>query len=173
VGLDNSVTSSPVSGPAAKLISLSGRAVSWFVLVMVLLTFAIVVMRYGFNLGWIALQESVTYMHAAVFMIAAAWTFQCDEHVRVDIFYRGKSLRHQAWVNLLGTVLLLVPFALFLLIVAWQYVASSWSVMEGSREAGGLPLVYLLKSLILILPALLLVQSFSTIKNCVSRLRTH
>jgi len=142
----------------AKIATL-GRAVAWLTLAMVLLTFLVVVLRYGFNLGWIWMQESVTYLHAAVFMVAAAWALQEDGHVRVDIFYRGGSERYKALVNLLGAVLFLVPFCVFMLMVGWEYVFTSWKLLEGSREAGGIPLVYLLKSLILVLPALLLVQS--------------
>lgn len=160
------------AGLAAKVVSRAGHAVSWLTLAMVVLTFAIVVLRYGFNHGWIWLQESVTYLHAMVFMIAAAWAFQADEHVRVDIFYRDRSPRYKAWVNLLGILILLLPFSLFLLIIGWDYVSASWSAMETSREAGGLPIVYLLKSLILVLPALLLVQSYSTAKACISELRS-
>ncbi len=66
---------------AATVIRRAGRAVSWLTLVMVVLTFAIVFLRYGLNQGWIWLQESVTYIHAMVFMIAAAWAFQTDQHV--------------------------------------------------------------------------------------------
>jgi len=157
---------------AATVIKQAGRAVSWLTLVMVVLTFAIVFLRYGLNQGWIWLQESVTYIHAMVFMIAAAWAFQTDEHVRVDIFYRDRSPRYKAWVNLLGTLIFLLPFSLFLLVIGWDYVAASWAVMETSREAGGLPLVYLLKSLILVLPVLLLIQSYSTARACISTLRT-
>ena len=156
---------------AARAVSMIGRGVSWLTLAMVLLTFFIVVLRYGFNQGWIWLQESVTYLHAMVFMVAAAWAFQTDDHVRVDIIYRGRSPRYKAWVNLLGTLLFLVPFSVFLLGVAWDYVAASWSTMEGSREAGGLPLVFALKSLLLILPALLLLQSLSTLRACTSQIR--
>ena len=144
-----------------------GRTVSWLTLLMVLLTFAIVILRYGMNQGWIWLQESVTYLHALVFMTAAAWAFQTDDHVRVDIFYRDRSGRHKAWVNLIGTLIFLVPFSIFLIVIGWDYVAASWLTKEGSREAGGLPLVYLLKSLILIMPALLLIQSFSVVRACI------
>ena len=143
----------------ARLIRWIGRGASWLILAMVLITFVIVLLRYGFNLGWVWLQESVTYLHAAVFMLAAAWTWQDDGHVRVDILYRGRSRRRQAWVNLLGTLLLLVPVCVYLLVIGWDYVAASWSLREGSRQANGLPLVYLLKSLILALPLLLLVQA--------------
>ena len=159
------------AGRAAAGVSYAGRAGSWLTLVMVVLTFAVVVLRYGLNQGWIWLQESVTYLHAMVFMIAAAWAFQVDEHVRVDIFYRDRSAHYKAWVNLLGTLIFLLPFSVFLLLIGWDYVLASWAAMEGSREAGGLPLVYLLKSLILVLPALLLVQSYSTVKTCISELR--
>ena len=156
---------------AAGLIGWLGRGISWLTLVMIFLIFGIVVARYGFNQGWIWMQESVTYLHAMVFMVAAAWAFQTDEHVRVDIFYRGNSSRYRHWVNLLGTVLLLVPFSLFLIVIGWDYVAASWQTLEASREPGGLPLVYLLKSLILIMPALLLIQSWSTARACISILR--
>lgn len=150
----------------------TGRAVAWLTLLTVIVTFAIVILRYGLNLGWIWLQEAVTYMHAAVFMLAAAWALQADEHVRVDIFYRGKPPRHKAWVNLLGTVLFVVPFSVFLFWIAWNYVAASWGVMEGSREAGGLDYVYLLKSLILVLPVMLLLQSLVSVMQNLRVLRS-
>jgi TRAP-type mannitol/chloroaromatic compound transport system permease small subunit len=159
------------AGPAARTIAMLGRTVAWLTLLMTLLAFGVVVLRYGFNLGWIWLQESVTYLHALVFMVAAAWAFQTDDHVRVDIFYRSGSERYRNWVNLVGTLTLLVPFSLFLLLVAWDYVAASWANHEASREAGGLPLVWLLKSLILVLPALLLLLAWCTARQCVAALR--
>jgi TRAP-type mannitol/chloroaromatic compound transport system permease small subunit len=159
------------TGPAARTIALLGRSVSWLTLVLTLLAFVIVLLRYGLNLGWIWLQESVTYLHALVFMVAAAWALQSDDHVRVDIFYRGGSERYRNWVDLAGTVVLLVPFCLFLLYVAWDYVAASWATRETSREAGGLPLVWLLKSLILVLPLLLLLQAWCTARQCIAALR--
>jgi TRAP-type mannitol/chloroaromatic compound transport system permease small subunit len=158
---------------AARLVSALGRGVSWLTLLMVVLTFAIVVLRYGFNQGWIWFQESVTYLHAIVFMVAAAWAFQTDDHVRVDIFYRARSDRYRDGVNLAGTLIFLLPFSVFLLYIGWDYVAASWATLEGSREAGGLPAVYLLKSLILVLPALLLLQSWVTLRQCLSRLRAN
>lgn len=138
-----------------------GQTVSWLTLVMVLITFAVVVLRYGFNLGWIWLQESVTYMHALVFMLGAAYTLADDEHVRVDIIYNRLGERARAWVNCLGVVLLLVPFCLLIILGSWDYVVSAWAVREGSPQAGGLPGVYLLKTIILIMPGLLLLQGLS------------
>jgi TRAP-type mannitol/chloroaromatic compound transport system permease small subunit len=156
---------------AASLVSWVGRTASWLLLLVVLLTFSIVILRYGMNLGWIWLQELVVYFHSAVFLLAAAWAFQADEHVRVDIFYRDKSPRHKASVNLLGTLLFVVPFSVYLLLVGWAYVSASWHVFESSREAGGLNFVYLLKSLILMMPVLLLLQSFDTVMRCIGVLK--
>nr|WP_242518733.1 TRAP transporter small permease subunit [Halochromatium roseum] len=135
-----------------------GAVVSWLALAMVLMTFIVVVLRYVFDSGSIALQESVTYMYAMLFMLGAAYTLQQDGHVRVDILYQGFSRRGRAWVDLLGTLFLLVPVAVFLLASSWTYVADSWAVFEGSREAGGIPGVWLLKTLLLVMPVLMLVQ---------------
>jgi TRAP-type mannitol/chloroaromatic compound transport system permease small subunit len=140
-----------------------GHAVAWLTLAMVLVTFAIVVLRYGFDVGWIAMQESVVYMHAVVFMLGAAYTLQADEHVRVDIFYRGLPPRRRAWIDLLGTVLFLWPLCGAVVWFSWDYVAAAWAVREGSREPGGLPWVYLLKSLIPALAVLLAVQGAATV----------
>jgi TRAP-type mannitol/chloroaromatic compound transport system permease small subunit len=135
-----------------------GRAVSWLSLCMVLVTFFVVVMRYAFDLGWIWLQESVTFMHAALFLIGAAYTLKHQGHVRVDIFFRRFTPRTRAWVDLFGSLLLLLPVCLFIFSVSWDYVAQSWRLHEGSREAGGLDGVYLLKSLILVMALLLVLQ---------------
>lgn len=136
----------------------AGRLVSWLTALMVLVTFLVVLLRYAFDLGWIAMQESVVYMHGFVFMLGAAYTLKHQGHVRVDIFYQRYSLRARAWVDLLGTVFLLLPVSVFILWMGWEYVADSWSVFEGSREAGGLPGVFILKSLIIAMPVLMLIQ---------------
>lgn len=139
----------------------SGRTVSWLSLFLVLITFLVVVLRYVFDSGSIALQEASTYLHATIFLVGMAYTLQQDAHVRVDIFYTKLSNRGKAWVDLFGAFFLLLPFMLFVSWISWQYVASSWSVFEDSREAGGLPAVFLLKSLILVMAALLGLQAFA------------
>ena len=143
-----------------------GRAASWLSLLMVLVTFAVVVLRYAFDLGWIAMQESITYMHAVLFLAGAAYTLRHQGHVRVDIFYRRFSPRTQAWVDLLGTLLLLMPLCLFIFFISWDYVADSWSLFEGSREAGGLDGVFLLKSMILVMAGLLVLQGVAILLRC-------
>lgn len=143
------------------LADLTGRAVAWLTAGMVLVIFVVVVLRYAFDWGSIAMQESATYMHAVMFMLGAAYTLRRDGHVRVDIFYRKLGPYGQAWVNLSGTLLLLLPVSLYIAHDSWEYVVSSWSVHEGSREAGGLPGVFLLKTLMLVMPALLVLQGLA------------
>ena len=135
-----------------------GRAIAWLVVIMMVVQFAIVVLRYALGIHSIIMQESVMYMHAAVFMLGAAWTRRHDGHVRVDIFYRRWSARGRAWVDFLGTLFLLIPVSLFIAISSYHYVLTSWAIMERSSD-GGIPGVFLLKSLILAMVALLLVQA--------------
>ena len=149
----------------------AGRAVSWLTLVMVLLTFTIAALRYGFDLGWIALQELVVYLHVLVFMLGAAYTLKQDGHVRVDVLYNRLSERGQAVVDLVGTLTLLIPVCLYILWASWGYVARSWTIREGSREAGGLDAVFLLKSVILVMAGLLLLQGCSRLIRAAGRMR--
>lgn len=137
---------------------LTGRFLAWFTLFIVVITFLVVVLRYGFDIGSIALQESITYFHAFVFMLGAAYTLKHDGHVRVDIFYRNMTATKKAWIDFLGTLLLLFPVCLFILISSWDYVFTSWSLLEESGEAGGLAYVYILKTTLLLMPLLLMFQ---------------
>ena len=139
----------------------TGRAVSWLTLGMVLVTFLVVLLRYAFDLGWIAMQESVVYMHGLVFMLGAAYTLRHNGHVRVDIFYRKIGRRGRHLVDLLGALLLLAPTCAVIAWTSWEYVFSAWAVQEGSPEAGGLPGLFLLKSLLLLMPLLLLLQALA------------
>ena len=145
----------------------TGRAISWLTLLMVLDTFAVVVLRYVFSLGWIAMQESVTYLHAFVFMLGAAYTLRHDAHVRVDIVYRGLGPRARATLDLIGTFIFLLPVCGFILWASWGYVATSWSLQEGSPEAGGLPLVYILKTAMPAMAVLVMIQGLSQALHCV------
>ncbi len=151
-----------------------GRAISWLVLGIVLTTFVVVVMRYLFDSGWIWLQESVTWMHAAIFMLAAAYTLAREEHVRVDIFYRRFSPRGRALVDTVGALFLLMPVALFIIVESWDYVMISWQIRETSAEAGGLifPFPSMLKSLIPIMSVMLLLQGGVLLLRSIDILRT-
>ncbi len=153
---------------------LVGRTVAWLTLAMVLVTFIIVVMRYVFDSGWIWLQESVTWMHAAVFMLAAAYTFAREEHVRVDIFYRQFTPKGRALVNAAGAVLLLIPVAIFIIVTSWDYVMISWQIRETSREAGGLiyPFIPILKSMIPVMAIMLVLQGMVLLLKSIQQLRS-
>ncbi len=148
----------------------SGRALAWLVLAMALTTTVVVVLRYGFNTGSIPLQESITYMHACLFMLGGAYALQSGAHVRVDIFYRNFSPRAKAWVNALGGVVFLLPLCVFIFGASWQFVAESWAIHEISSEADGLPAVFLLKSLIPLMALNLLLQGFAETLRAVLKL---
>jgi TRAP-type mannitol/chloroaromatic compound transport system permease small subunit len=139
----------------------TGRFVSWFVLAIVLITFVVVVMRYVLNVGSVFLQESITYFHNYVIMLGAAFALLKGAHVRVDIFYRPASARKKAWVDLFGFLFLMLPTCLFLFFISWEYVIFSWSILEGSQEAGGIDARYLFKTTILLMPALMLLQGLA------------
>ncbi|MDF1821234.1 MAG: TRAP transporter small permease subunit [Alcanivoracaceae bacterium] len=138
-----------------------GHASAWLSLALVLVTVTVVGLRYGFNQGSIALQETALYLHGALFMLGMSYTLARDEHVRVDIFYRRMTPERRALVDLVGTLALLAPLCITLLVLSWDYVLVSWQRLEGSADAGGLPLVFVLKSLLLAMPALLLVQALA------------
>ncbi len=114
-------------------------------------------------------------MHAVVFMLGAAYTLCEDEHVRVDIFYRDMSDRRRAWVNLLGTVLFVLPVCVFFVWSSWEYVMNSWSIGEVSRDAGGLPYPFLplLKSVLIIMPVAVALQGVSIILQSVTTIRSN
>ena len=141
----------------------SGRLLAWLALGMALLTALIVVLRYGFNTGSILAQEAVTYMHGTLFMLGAAYALKSGAHVRVDIFYRNFSPRAQAWVNALGGIVFLIPLCVFVAFASWDYVAESWTILEASPEPGGIPAVFLLKSLIPLMAANLFLQALAEI----------
>lgn len=145
-----------------------GRAVSWLTLIMTLVMFTLVVLRYVFNFNLIFLQESVLYLHAIVFLLGAGYTFKANEHVRVDILYRAMSERRQAAVNLFGCVFLLLPMMIFIGVISWEYISFSWSMQEKSQEAGGLPFVYLLKSVILGMVFSVILQGIAEIFRCLA-----
>lgn len=140
-----------------------GNLTAWLTLLMVIITVVIVVLRYIFDVGFIWLQEGLTWMHAAVFMLGAAYTLQQDEHVRVDIFYREMSAKRRGWVNLLGALVFLFPLCAYLTIESWDYVRSAWAIREISRDSGGLPYpaIPLLKSMLLLMPGLVALQGLS------------
>jgi TRAP-type mannitol/chloroaromatic compound transport system permease small subunit len=139
-----------------------GRALSWLTILMMLVTCLVVTMRYVFAAGSIIFfQELVIYLHATVFMLGIAWTLKRQGHVRVDVFYRGYSRTRRAWVDSIGTLVLLIPVCVFLMLSSVEFVGQSWRVREVSGEANGVPAVYLLKTLIPLMALFLLIQGLA------------
>ena len=162
-----------LAGAVERLIVRVGEATAWLTFFMAVITCLVAVLRYGFNLGWIWLQETITWMHAAVFLLAAGYTLARDDHVRVDIFYRDMPPKRQALVNLGGCLVFLLPLSGCLVAGSLDYVYTSWLIQESSREAGGLvfPFPSLLKTLLPLTGLLLGMQALVICARSVARLR--
>ena len=148
-----------------------GQMISWLTLLLVALVITVVLSRYLLGIGSIAIQESVSYVHAIIFMLGLAFTLQRGGHVRVDIFYREFSARRKAIVDLIGAVLFLLPFCGLILFASWDYVMASWSIKETSSETGGIAAVYLLKTLMIIMPVTLGLQGVAQIIESIETLK--
>ena len=148
-----------------------GRLVIWLLLLMAIVQFTVVVLRYVFGVNFVMVQESITYMHAAVFLLAAGYALLTDDHVRVDIFYRGAPEKQKAIVDLFGSYFLLVPICCVLVWTASPYVANSWAVREGSTETTGIQGVFLLKSMIPLFASLLMMAAFKIATDAAMTLR--
>ena len=135
-----------------------GRFTAWLVLSMVLTTFVVATFRYGFSLGWVWLQELYVWMHGAIIMVGVGYTLLHDGHVRIDIFYRAASERAKAWVNLIGTLVFLLPTVATVTWFIFPYVMLSWSRFEASREAGGMEGLFIWKTTMLMFCILLFLQ---------------
>ncbi len=147
--------------PLTAFVRATGRVVMWFLLLMALVQFGIVILRYVFGINFIFMQESITYMHGAVFLLAGGYALLTDDHVRVDIFYRSSSPKRKALIDFIGTYLFLFPICLLLLWTASPYVANSWAVGEGSAETSGIQGVFIIKSFVPAFALLLAMAGFS------------
>lgn len=147
-----------------------GRHAAWLALAMVLVMGLIVLLRYVFQFGSIALQESVMYINALIFTLGTAYTLKEQGHVRVDVFYNKLDPKIRHSIDSLGVVIFLFTSAGFMVWASWDYVAVSWRIREGSPESSGLPFVYLLKTCLLILPSLLALQGVAELLKSIKSL---
>ncbi|MCS6932549.1 MAG: TRAP transporter small permease subunit [Acetobacteraceae bacterium] len=143
----------------------------WLSLLLVLVQFAVVVLRYAFGTSFIMMQEGVIYLHAILFMLAIGYTFLVDQHVRVDVLYAGWSARRRALVDLIAVLVGVLPFCALVVWASWSYVLVSWRFGEGPMAVGGLPFTPFLKSMIPAMAVLLALQSLSIAVRCVAVLR--
>ncbi len=149
----------------------TGRLVAWFGLLLTLTVFAVVALRYGLSDSNQWLSESITYWFALLFMLGMGYTYRHDGHVRVDVLSRNARPATRAWIEIVGVVILLWPVCLFIGIGSLEYVGNSWAMLEGSPEPGGIPLLYLLKSLLIVMPTLLFWQGLVELLRQVAVLR--
>lgn len=140
-----------------------GRVVAWLTLGCVLTCFTVVVLRYGFSIGFPWMQELYVWQHAAVFMVGAGYTMLHGGHVNVDIAYGRFSPRKKAWVDILGTIFFLLPWMAVLAWTSSQFILSSWSISEPSSQANGMPGLYLLKTVIWVFCAVIALQGLALI----------
>ncbi|TQV72215.1 TRAP transporter small permease subunit [Aliikangiella marina] len=145
----------------SKVSVFTGRLVSWLTIGMVVILSFNVISSWLFNVSAILLTESVTWMHSANFLLAAAYTLNRGEHVRVDIFYAKMTAKRKALVDLLGTLFLLLPVCAFILWSSWSFVLLSWNIGEVSAEAGGLPFLWILKGFLIVMPVLLIIEGIA------------
>jgi TRAP-type mannitol/chloroaromatic compound transport system permease small subunit len=138
-----------------------GRGVAWVTLGLVLVVFVDVVMRYLFNTSYVFTQELEWHLFGFIFLIGAGYTLLHDGHVRVDIIYQRLGFKARAWVNLFGVLLFLIPGCLMVMITGWKFMATAFSIMEGSPDPGGIPLRFILKACIPLGFVLLLIQGIS------------
>jgi TRAP-type mannitol/chloroaromatic compound transport system permease small subunit len=149
----------------------TGRILAWLMCLMVVATLAIVIVRYATANNTILLQEAVLYMHGFAFMLAIPYALKHDVHVRVDLVYGRLGPRGKAWIDLCGHLLLLAPTAIVIILYSRNYVANTWRIMEGSAEVGGIPGVFVLKTLIPVMAGLLLLQGLAEVIRKVLVLR--
>ena len=139
-----------------KMINSFGKFISLMIPVMTILMIVIIVARYFFGIGLTGLQELVMYIHALIFLGCAGYVHYKDEHVRVDIFYRGSSDLYKKNINYFLSLIFLIPVCFVIGYYSIELIEMSWRIKEVSTEAGGLNYVYLQKTLIILFPMTLL-----------------
>jgi TRAP-type mannitol/chloroaromatic compound transport system permease small subunit len=138
-----------------------GRVVSWLTLLTVLICASVVLLRYGLSEGFVWMQELYVWAGGAIFMLGAGYTLLHNGHVRVDIFYVRASPKGRAWIDLLGTLVFLLPWLVLVAVMAWPYVRASWMISEASAQTGGMPGQFIFKGVLLAFCVLLGLQGLA------------
>ena len=125
-----------------------GKVTAVLFLLLLCNVFYDVILRYVFNDVSIAMQELEWHLYAAIFMLGIPYTLYKNGHVRVDIFYANLTPHRQAWIDLLGTLFLLLPFTLLVARYGIDFTIESFKLGEGSGDPGGLPYRWIIKGVI-------------------------
>ena len=144
---------------------LSERLIKNFFYIMFGLVIINILLRYIFNINFIFLQELVMYLHAFIFLFGVSICLRDDSHVRIDVVTNKLRKKNRIIIDLIGYIILVIPFCFFVIYESTTMISQSWSMLEGSSEPGGLPIVYILKSSIYIFSLLLLIQTIGKISR--------
>ena len=147
-----------------------GKGISWLILVAVLVSAGNAVVRKAFDMSSNAWLELQWYLFGAVFMLAAAWALQKNEHVRIDVVSSRLSQRTRLWIDLICHILFLMPFVVLMVWLSWPFFWRSWTTQEQSMNAGGL-VMWPAKLLILLGFVVLVFQGISEIIKVTAILR--
>lgn len=135
-------------GLADRLNERIGVVVSWLTTVLVAVVCYDVFTRYLLKSSLVAVQELQWHLFSVIFLIGAAYTLKHGKHVRVDVFYNRFSVKTRAWVDLLGSLIFLLPFCLVAIWCSHTFVINAFTIGEGSPDPGGLPARFILKAAI-------------------------
>lgn len=149
------------SGAIDRFSEIVGKGVSWVTLLLVVVVFVDVVMRYAFKISFVFTQELEWHLFAFIFLIGAGYTLLHDGHVRVDIIYQRLGIRGRAWINLLGVIFFLIPGCWLVIATSWKFVGNSFSMLEGSPDPGGIPYRFIIKGTMTVGYIFLLLQGVS------------
>ena len=144
---------------------LSERLIKNFFYIMFGMVIINILLRYIFNINFIFLQELVMYLHAFIFLFGVSICLRDDSHVRIDVVTSKLRKKNKIIIDLIGYIILVIPFCFFVIYESTTMISQSWSMLEGSSEPGGLPIVYILKSSIYIFSLLLLIQTIGKISR--------
>ena len=122
----------------------------WSSFLLVLLVCVDVLLRYMFQWSRVWMMELELYLFVLIFLLGAAYAFQEDQHVRVDVFYSNMTMKNKAWVDLAGGILFLIPWTIVIMYISQRYFIKSWSINEHSAQPGGLPFLFIKKGLIFV-----------------------
>jgi len=155
-----------------KIIDNITNILTYLLVSMIILVFITVIIRYMLNISYVALQELIMYFHALIFMFGLSYTLKEKSHVKIDIIYNSLNKKNQYFISMLGTIIFIIPTSLFIVYSSMDMVTQSWSLLEGSSEAGGLDLVFILKSVIPITGFLIFLQALSDIIKYMDKYKT-
>ena len=144
-----------------RLVGWVGRAVGWLNLALIVVVVVDVLLRWFFSLTAAWVIELEWHLFALIFLLGIPYALQRDRHVRVDLFYEDFPRRDKALVNIIGTLIFLIPWALVLLYTSARYAYESFAAGEGSPNPNGIPYFFPIKSVVPLAAALLILQGIA------------